>query len=66
MNSIEHLVLQYGQFGFRWKFTTKYHADLGDDLQAALDVLEREGWQVVTSFYAPTQGARVILTRVAR
>ena len=66
MQQIEHLVLAYVSKGFSWKFKTKYHDDLGDDLQAALEVLERDGWQVVTSFYSTAQGARVILTRVPR
>ena len=62
MQEIEHLVLKLKP-GFVSGFTylTKYHADLGDDLQKALDVLEKEGWEASLS-----TGAVVILKRKPR
>jgi len=40
-------VLEY-KLGMGW--VTKYHPDLGVDLQEALEVLEGEGWEVAVPF----------------
>lgn len=46
--SVEHLHLHMR----RTHWETKHHPDLGANLQEALDVLEREGWEVVCAFCA--------------
>lgn len=72
MQNTEHLVLTISPKGFgSWQFETKYHNDLGDDLQAALDILEREGWQAAFSIAVPPQLTReqlthIVLTRTPR
>lgn len=64
MQVVEHLVLKVGGFVGN-KYKTKYHDDLGDDLQKALEVLELEGWDYLYQNLG-TGAAEVILKRKPR
>ena len=70
MDVVEHLVLKValkagGLMGT--KYVTKYHEDLGSDLQEALETLEGEGWEVATAMTNPTTlTAELILKRKPR
>ena len=44
---VEHLVLKPQTKFLHFKWVTRYHDDLGDDLQLALDVVEGEGWEAI-------------------
>lgn len=66
MSLVEHLVLSavFGMRGSRYK--TKFHEDLGTDLQKALEVLEKEGWEVVALSHDSASLATVILKMIPR
>jgi hypothetical protein len=61
MQVVEHLVLSFEMAGFTGKYKAKHHDNLGGDLQGALEVLEREGWEVVAA-----NGGQIILKRLPR
>ncbi len=66
MSYVEHLVLRL-EFTLRGsRFKTKYHEDLGNDLQKALESLEKEGWEVVALSQDAASSPTVILKMVPR
>ena len=56
--AVEHLHLHMK----RTHWETKEHENLGAHIQEALDVLSKEGWEVVTS-YTVNQTPEIILRR---
>lgn len=62
--AVEHLVLRQKTGLTRFPWITRYHKDLGDDLQNALDLLTAEGWEVVCAVeQAGVPSAAIILKR---
>lgn len=66
MSHVEHLVLtaSYHLRGLRFK--TKFHDDLGSDLQKALEVLEKEGWEAVALSHDASGVPTVVLKMIPR
>lgn len=50
----------------RTHWASRYHENLGAHLQDALDLLDREGWEVVTSFVNPGNNAPELIVRRCR
>lgn len=60
---VEHLVLKWELVLLGGRWTTKYHENLGADLQEALEVLEAEGWEAGFASYLPGQPLQIVLKR---
>ena len=56
--AVEHLHLHMR----RTHWETKYHDNLGASLQDAFDILDKEGWEVVTA-YCVERTPEIILKR---
>lgn len=58
MAAVEHLHLHMR----RTHWETKYHENLGANLQEAFDILDKEGWEVVAA-YCVERTPEIILRR---